>query len=537
MKKLFGLLFVLLLAFPMLLSAQAEVVEARVIEFGSSLPRGYGLLSTADLSGLLSVQELVLLDVRQPEEYEAGHLEGAFNVPIRELAQNLDLLPDKTAPIIVICKGGGRAMLAATSLQMLGYENVKVLKGGFDAWAAEELPTTVEAFQPEPSAAPEIDADLFAAVDGYLSGLPEGFALVSAPNLMAEVASSAPVLIDVRGDEEWAQGYLAGANHIWIDEFVSRLDELPADKSTPIVVYCQSGYRGGIAAVMLNLLGYTNVRNLAGGVNSWLAAGLPLEGVPSSLEAVMVDYVETLPPTFNGLSPVDLSAELASSAELMLVDVRTPDEYAEGFIEGAINLPLNELTMHLDLLPNLDQNIVVYCGSGHRSAIAMTALNLLGYTNVRSMLGGFGAWTSAALPVSQTPVDVFMGTAPAFDPALFDQVNTYMTSIPAGYYTVRALDLSSELVRNPPLLIDVRTDSEWAGGHIEGAVNLPLSDLFTLEDQLPQDLAAPIVVYDNPTHRSSMALTVLRLLGYENTRALAGGTGAWESAGLPLVGQ
>src|SRR5690606_34034144 len=119
----------------------------------------------------------------------------------------------------------------------------------------------------------------------------------------------------------------------------------------------------GIAAVMLNLLGYTNVRNLAGGVNSWLAAGLPLEGVPSSLEAVMVDYVETLPPTYNGLSAADLSAELESSAQLMLVDVHTADEYAEGFIEGAINIPLNELSMHLDQLPDLDQPIVVYCGS------------------------------------------------------------------------------------------------------------------------------------------------------------------------------
>ena len=102
---------------------------------------------------------------------------------------------------------------------------------------------------------------------------------------------------------------------------------------------------------------------------------------------------------------------------------------------------------------------------------------------------------------------------------------------------MRALDLSSELFRNPPLLIDVRTDSEWAAGHIENAVHMPLSNFFALETQLPQDMAAPIVVYDNATHRSSMTMTFLRLLGYENVRTLAGGVGAWEKAGLPLVTQ
>ncbi len=536
MKKLFYLLFVLLLAFPtVMIAAQDEVVAARVAEFGSNLPRGYGLIAAADLSGLLSVQENVLLDVRQPEEYAAGHLEGSFNVPIRELGKNLNLLPDKSASIVVICKGGGRAMLAATSLEILGYENVKVLKGGFDGWVAEELPSTTDAFVPEAGVAPEFDPAVFAAVDSYLTNLPEGFAMVSAQNLMAEVVQAPPTLIDVRSDEEWATGYLAGAQHLWINDFVNHLDTLPADKAAPIVVYCQSGYRGGIAAVMLNLLGYTNVRNLSGGVNSWVAAGLPLEGVPFNIDAVMSGYVGTLPESFNGIAVADFAAALTNDANVLLVDVRTPDEYAEGFIEGAVNIPLNELTQHLALLPDLNQEILVYCGSGHRSAIAMTALNLLGYTNVRSLLGGFGAWSAAGNPVSTTPVDYAGGTAPAIDPALFDKVNAYIAGIPAGYYTVRALDLSSEMLRNPVTLIDVRTESEFAAGHIENATDMPLASFFSLESQLPQDKAAAIVVYDSVTHRSSMAMTFLRLLGYENVRTLAGGTGAWEKASLPLV--
>ncbi len=536
MKKLIYLVLALLFAFPMLMiSAQDEVVTARLEEFGNNLPRGYGLISASDLSGLVAVQDTILLDVRQPEEFEAGHIPNSFNVPIRTLTQNLSLLSDENASIVVICKGGGRATLAATSLEILGYTNVKILKGGFDAWAGEELPTTTDVMDMMSGVAPEFDPAVFAAVDSYLTNLPDGFALISAPNLMAEVASQAPVLIDVRSDDEWATGYIAGAQHIWINDFANQFDMLPADKSTPVVVYCQSGYRGAMAAVMMNLLGYTNVLNLAGGLNSWNAAGLPLEGVPLDLQTVESNFVSALPASFDGIAPADLAAELDTDAAPLLVDVRTPDELAEGFIAGAINIPMTELTQHLDLLPNLDQKIVVYCGSGYRSAISMTALRLLGYTDVRSMLGGFGSWTGAGLPVSTTPTEVTAGMAPSIDPALFDAVSNFMTNIPAGFYTVKPLDLTAEMARNPLTLIDVRTDEEWATGHIDGAIHLSLNTFFAQPELLPQDMAAPIVVYGSSSHRGGIAMSLLHVLGYENVRALSGGVGGWEKAGLALA--
>jgi rhodanese-related sulfurtransferase len=493
------------------------------------------LISAEDMSGLIAVQQTILLDVRQPEEFASGHLANSFNVPLREVAKNLDLLPDKSASIIVICKSGGRATLAATSLEILGYENVKILKGGYNAWVGADLPTTTDVFTPEMGVAPEFDADVFAAVDNYLTNLPDGFAMISAQNLMAEVTRTPPVLIDVRSDGEWETGYINGAQHIWINDFVNQLDQLPADKATPIVVYCQSGYRGGMAAVILNVLGYTNVLNLAGGLNSWNAAGLPLVGVPLDINTVMEQYVSTLPENLNGVSPADFSALIEANPDAALVDVRTTGEFADGFIAGAVNIPLNELTQNLDLLPDLNQKILVYCGSGYRSAIAMTALGVLGYKDVTSLVGGFGAWKAAELPVSQTPVEAVVGTAPAIDSALFDKVNAFVTGIPTGYYTVRALDLSAEQMRNPSLLVDVRTDGEFAGGHIADAIDMPLRDLFSLESNLPTDMSAPIVVYGDASHSTAMSMSFLRLLGYDNVRALSGGIGAWEKASLPVV--
>ena len=368
MKKIVILLMLLSLVIPgLVVTAQDESVLARLEEYNSSLPAGYGATSIEDLNVMLAEKEVVLLDVREVEEYEAGHIPGSFNIPIRELGKNLDLLPDLNADVMVICKGGARAMLAMASLNVLGYNNARMLKGGYDGWVGADLPTTTEAFVPAAGTAPEFDTAIFEAVDTYLSTLPEGYSLVSPQNLVVELAENAPILIDVRSQEEWDEGYIEGAQHIWINELMSSQAELPADKNANIVVYCGGGFRGGIAQVMLELMGYSNVRNMWGGFSAWTAAELPVFGaqpaeVEFNLDTYLTDYVGVLPNTFNAVRVLELVDELAGTAQPFIVDVRTVDEFAEGHIEGAVNIPINELTANLNLLPNVDQNIVVVCG-------------------------------------------------------------------------------------------------------------------------------------------------------------------------------
>jgi rhodanese-related sulfurtransferase len=163
----------------------------------------------------------------------------------------------------------------------------------------------------------------------------------------------------------------------------------------------------------------------------------------------------------------------------------------------------------------------------------MMVLNLLGYTNVRSMLSGFAAWTAAENPVSTDFVPVEAGTAPTFNEDMFALVDSFITNIPQGYWVVRPADLSVELAENPDIqLVDVRTDGEFANGYIAGAIHIPLANLMNQTGDIRADL--PAVIYDNPTHRSSMALVALWMLGYDNVRVLGGGTGAWEKAGFTL---
>lgn len=85
-----------------------------------------------------------------------------------------------------------------------------------------------------------------------------------------------PVLIDVREDSEWQAGHAAGAMHIGRGVLESRIETAVPGTGTRIVLYCRSGARSALAADTLQKMGYTNVFSLAGGIQGYEAAGLPM---------------------------------------------------------------------------------------------------------------------------------------------------------------------------------------------------------------------------------------------------------------------
>lgn len=81
----------------------------------------------------------VLLDVREADEFHAGHIAGAINIPRGLLEFKLSADPElcsRDLNILLYCKTGGRAALAACALQAMGYRQVQSLAGGLDAWLA-----------------------------------------------------------------------------------------------------------------------------------------------------------------------------------------------------------------------------------------------------------------------------------------------------------------------------------------------------------------------------------------------------------------
>jgi rhodanese-related sulfurtransferase len=258
-----------------------EVVMPRLLDYGENLPDHYGTVGIDDFVKLIIKNEdLVILDVREVAEVEeTGVIKGAIHIPMRELGENLALLPDLDATIVVVCKGGFRATIAMTALHVLGYENAQVLVGGMSAWFGEDLPVVEEPAMVEAMDIPEdIDPLLVEYVADHMTNLPEGWGGVKPVNLFEEMFDAMPdLLLDVRSDGEWADpGYIEGATHVWIDEFTMNLDALPEDLDANIVVYCASGYRGNVVATMLRMIGYTEVRNLSGGIKGWLASDLPV---------------------------------------------------------------------------------------------------------------------------------------------------------------------------------------------------------------------------------------------------------------------
>ena len=91
--------------------------------------------------------DLAIIDVREYPEYASGAIEGSRLVPLstveREAAQW-----KKDQPVLLVCRSGKRATQAASILERLGFQNVKVLDGGFDAWNAAGLPTRVQQNKP-----------------------------------------------------------------------------------------------------------------------------------------------------------------------------------------------------------------------------------------------------------------------------------------------------------------------------------------------------------------------------------------------------
>ena len=88
----------------------------------------------------------VLIDVREHDEFRAGHLPGARGIGRGVLEYHIaDEVPDTDTEIVLYCRGGNRSALSAASLQTMGYNNVLSLRGGFREWTQDESrPTTLE---------------------------------------------------------------------------------------------------------------------------------------------------------------------------------------------------------------------------------------------------------------------------------------------------------------------------------------------------------------------------------------------------------
>ncbi|NTU66640.1 MAG: rhodanese-like domain-containing protein [Candidatus Moranbacteria bacterium] len=211
-----------------------------------------------------------------------------------------------------------------------------------------------------------------------------------------------------------------------------------------------------------------------------------------------------------------LRSKLISDRNLVVIDLRNPDDFRSEHIIDSKNIPIESFA---SFIPSLDSKkyYVVVDASGDLQNIGEIAslASDNGVGNLSFLDGGFSAWKNGMNP-----------TINDGDPMSF--------SDQAKVSYVKADDLKAWMATNPNLLlIDVRSNQEFALEHLKGAINITADDLESKRRQIP--LGRKIVVYDSDSLAAYKAAVRLNDLGVINAYSLAEGLNVWKQKGYETV--
>jgi hydroxyacylglutathione hydrolase len=187
-----------------------------------------------------------IVDIRSPTSFSAGHIPGSISIWREGLPVFMGWFLDYQRPVIIVDDFNLDLDRVLRHFIRLGYDSITgVLSGGFITWikAAQEIGTVPTC---------------------------------SVQQLKERLEKEKPFILDVRDVKNWrAVGHVPGAHHIYIGELPRHLDEIPINE--PIIVYCDAGYKGSLAASFLAIHQYHMVTNVLGGMTAWKRAGFQIE--------------------------------------------------------------------------------------------------------------------------------------------------------------------------------------------------------------------------------------------------------------------
>lgn len=200
------------------------------------------------------------------------------------------------------------------------------------------------------------------------------------------------------------------------------------------------------------------------------------------------------------LVPMSLESVLAAKAGgAQLLDTRSADAFAAGHLEGSINVPLDgKFATWAGTVLCTDTPLVLVTAEGSEEESAIR-LGRVGLDRVLGYLDGGGAALERAIPDRLVRVE-----------------------------RVTAAILAEWVEKGSvPFVCDVRSAREWADGHLDGSLNIPLPDLKSRAAEVPADV--PVLIHCAGGYRSSIAASILQSMGRGNLMDLVGGYGAWEA--------
>jgi rhodanese-related sulfurtransferase len=200
------------------------------------------------------------------------------------------------------------------------------------------------------------------------------------------------------------------------------------------------------------------------------------------------------------------AAEVAErSADVILLDVRSADEFGSGHIPGSLNIGLGgQFAIWAGSLIPLTAKIVIVAATNAQVDEAVMRLARVGIENVIGFLkGGIESWRYAGQPVATVP-----------------QVTVH--------------DLKQRAEKDDLQILDVRRPTEYQNGHVPRAISEPLATLERNISRLPLKKDMPTAVICAGGYRSSAATSVLQKFGFTNLVNITGGTSAWINAGYEV---
>ncbi|WP_454916448.1 rhodanese-like domain-containing protein [Xanthobacter sediminis] len=345
---------------------------------------------------------------------------------------------------------------------------------------------------------------------------------IDAAHLRALLAGPGEIaLLDVREEGLFGEGH----PFLAVNAPYSRLElDVPAlvpRRSAPIMLLDDGGGLADLAARRLAAIGYGDVRVLSGGLPAWRAAGFETYKSVNSRNKAFAEVVEHAFHT-PAIAAIELDRLRRAGTDLVILDSRTPEEFARFHVPGAVSCPGADLVLKFDrFVASPDQLVVVSCAGRTRGIIGAQSLIDAGVPNrVAALKGGTQGWRLAGLALE----------AGAFDAPTVEDAPLARTRAEAvrRRYAVPLVDqdtligwLSADADARTTYLFDLRDPAERAAAPVPGAVAAPGGQLVQALDRWVGVQHARIVLLDDDGVRARMTAHWLIQLG-EDVHVLEG---------------
>ncbi|HEV7880348.1 rhodanese-like domain-containing protein [Bradyrhizobium sp.] len=339
-------------------------------------------------------------------------------------------------------------------------------------------------------------------------------------------------LLDLRHEAAYATGHPLFAANMAADRIELEAEVRLPRKNVPIVIYDAGEGLVSLAADRLAALGYTDIRQLGGGLRAWQMAGYELFRDVNSYAKAFGELVEQRKHT-PSLPADEVAALIAGDANIAILDVRRFDEYATMNIPGSISVPGAELVLRAGgIAPDPETTIIVNCAGRTRSIIGAQSLVNAGVANrVLALRNGTIGWTLANQRLEH-------GAERRGGIGLFEgaQTNARDVAYRAGVRhlgTEDAIALQAQAHRTL-YRFDVRSADDYAAGHIPGFRHYPGGQLVQEIDMAAPVRGGRILLTDDRGVRADMTASWLAQMGWD-TCVLDGGYDRALEVGPPDV--